>query len=793
MLVFLATFCVAILATNKDINACLYEFYTSTDGPNWYSSDGWDALADENGDYCLAYGVECDSDSNIVSISMPMNNLMGEIPACFKKLYTMKELTIQSNYVTGSMANLPPGLVKISLSMTSFADITPDICGLLDLEVFSMSYCELTNVTLPMCLYRIPSISIMNSGIRLPGELTSITIDHGRKGLSIPGADASRTVFYVPSDEMRELSTLDLSGTGVSGTFNLSQIVFAFPRVQDIYLGGNNLTGWLDFDAFLEPIPASVLRTITINLGSNNFKGVLNGITEISALVDSFWSDLYGIDLSNNSIIGISPTSEELRLLILKHKDLYILNLENNTFLCSEERTSLFDCIDLQITSVTVLEDPVDPIDPVTDGSFSKQLQIEMLLPGMVPEDLATEFISHLGFSLMSPEGSDVPEVLPLTLSNAFYDKTQNNTSLTALVSVPVDSNPTETIPQFNLTWQSMNLTLKLRLPDEPAVETQRLSDASEQSGPMFSFGGEESIDGEDDVPRMTLDVYGMSRCPYFVQIMVNEIQHLVDMYPMASKILNIRYIPMSKPSKYTVSGGYSSHGAAEVTGDYQFVCLQNYTNLNATIMRDYYLCIYGPGASVSGVPYNVTRCNTKILEQKYNFTSDDVKHIMDCSHSRANEVINGTFSYVLANRVGFSPSLYLEDELFCLAGVRCLYDDSSYNVDDRVASLAETVCSMYKEKYGEYPNCTQRYAAAAQCPFDKIIVGSTCVQQKSIVITVSVCCVAFLVCLVLSLIVYSIVKERRAKNKSQKGVHRDKIDALLIDNDGSASDPELI
>lgn len=785
MLVFLAALCTTLLAADKEISACLYEFYLSTGGPNWYSSEGWDVLADESGDYCLAYGVECEIDNELVSISMPMNNLVGELPACFATLHTLKELSLQSNYVNGSMKNLPPNLVKLSLSMTSFTDITSDICTLSSLTTFSMSYCELTNVVLPLCLYNVPSISIMNSGVRLPEELTSLDIEVGRKGLNIPGTDASRLIFNIPADEIRGLSTLDLSGTGVSGSFNLSQLIFAFPRVQDLYLGGNNLTGWIDFSTFSEPIPASVLRTSTINLGSNSFKGILNGIAEVSVLLESFWSDLYGIDLSNNSIIGVSPTSEELQLLLRKHKDFYVLNLENNTFLCSEERTSLFDCIDLQITNITAHTAPVCPAMNGTSTSASPleldtKVQIDMLLPGEVPKDLATEFVANLGLLLVPSEDSAASEVVSLTLLDTSYDKTQDNTLLITVTSTSLKDVDTRETPQFKLVWPNMNLTLKIRLqsPDEPVVETHQVS----------------TVSGKDNTTStMTLDVYGMSRCPYFSQIMVNEIQYLVDTYPMATKILNIRYVPLSKPSIYTLSGGYSSHGAAEVTGDYYFLCLQNYTDLNATIMRDYYLCMYGAKASVSGVPYNITRCNAKVLRQQYNFTDTDIKSVTDCSQSRANTLINESFSHVLANKVGFSPTLFLNNELFCLGGVKCLYDDSSYDLETRVANLVDVACSIYQEKYGEYPNCTQKLAAASQCPLDKIIVGSTCVLQKSIVITVSVCCVTLLLLLVMSLILYSIIKERRAKNKSHRGVHNDKIDALLIDNNGSVSDPDLI
>lgn len=173
----------------------------------------------------------------------------GELPACFATLHTLKELSLQSNYVSGSMKNLPPNLVKLSLSMTSFTDITSDICTLSSLTTFSMSYCELTNVVLPLCLYNVPSISIMNSGVRLPEELTSLDIEVGRKGLNIPGTDASRLIFNIPADEIRGLSTLDLSGTGVSGSFNLSQLIFAFPGSKTS-TWGNNLTGWIDFSTF---------------------------------------------------------------------------------------------------------------------------------------------------------------------------------------------------------------------------------------------------------------------------------------------------------------------------------------------------------------------------------------------------------------------------------------------------------------------------------------------------------------------------------------------------------------
>ncbi|EFO61752.1 Leucine-rich repeat protein [Giardia lamblia P15] len=801
MLAFLAALCMIVLAADKSINACLYEFYLSTDGPNWYSSEGWDVLADESGDYCLAYGVECDIDSELLSISMPMNNLVGEIPACFANLHTLKELSIQSNYVSGSMENLPSNLVKLSLSMTSFTNITPDICHLSSLNTFSMSYCELTNVTLPLCLYNVPSISIMNSGVRLPEELTSLDIEVGRKGLSIPGTDASRLVFNIPADEMRGLSALDLSGTGVSGSFNLSQLIFAFPRVQDLYLGGNNFTGWIDFSAFSEPIPASVLRTSTINLGSNGFKGILNGITEVSVLLGSFWSDLYGIDLSNNKLIGISPTSEELQLLFLKHKDFYILNLENNIFLCSEERTSLFNCIDLHITNIMVHTAPVRSVmDGININASTNPLeldikvQIDILLPGKVPKDLATEFVNNLGLLLVPSEDSAASEVASLILLNISYNKTQDNTLLTTSTSTPLNGVDTKNIPQFKLIWPNMNLTLKVRLQlsNESVTEVHQVSTMHEE-GSAISFFDSNDSDDNSTISKMTLDVYGMSRCPYFSQLMVNEIRYLVDTYPMATTVLNIQYVSLSKPSVYTVSGGYSSHGAAEVTGDYYFLCLQNYTNLNATIMRDYYLCMYGNKSSVSGIPYNITRCNAKILRQQYKFTDVDIKKVTDCSQSRANTLITESFSHVLANKVGFSPTLYLENELFCLGGVKCLYDDSSYDLEIRVANLVDTACSIYREKYGEYPNCTQKLAAASQCPFNEIIVGSTCILQKSIVITVSVCCMTFLLLLVMSLILYSIIKERQAKNKSHRGVHKDKIDALLTDNNGSISDPDLI
>lgn len=90
-----------------------------------------------------------------------------------------------------------------------------------------------------------------------------------------------------------------------------------------------------------------------------------------------------------------------------------------------------------------------------------------------------------------------------------------------------------------------MNLTLKIRLqsPDEPVVETHQVS----------------TVSGKDNTTStMTLDVYGMSRCPYFSQIMVNEIQYLIDTYPMATKIL--KFATCHCPSRLYILWAEDTH-----------------------------------------------------------------------------------------------------------------------------------------------------------------------------------------------------------------------------------------
>eukprot|EP01064_Diplonema_japonicum_P027562 TRINITY_DN4005_c0_g3_i1.p2 TRINITY_DN4005_c0_g3~~TRINITY_DN4005_c0_g3_i1.p2 ORF type:complete len:647 (+),score=131.26 TRINITY_DN4005_c0_g3_i1:2661-4601(+) len=64
----------------EDVSDALMALYAATGGMNWYHSHGWGM-----GDPCGWYGVECNENSSVLTISLARNNLQGSIPDNFTR------------------------------------------------------------------------------------------------------------------------------------------------------------------------------------------------------------------------------------------------------------------------------------------------------------------------------------------------------------------------------------------------------------------------------------------------------------------------------------------------------------------------------------------------------------------------------------------------------------------------------------------------------------------------------------------------------------------------------------
>ena len=124
------------VATDRE---ALVALYNATDGDNWRQSDNW--LSDaELGDW---HGVETDANGRVVSLSLWLNNLNGELPSELGNLAKLEELNLLFNSLGGGvpseLGNLA-SLKELILMGNEFTGNIPfGLGGLLKLEKLYLS------------------------------------------------------------------------------------------------------------------------------------------------------------------------------------------------------------------------------------------------------------------------------------------------------------------------------------------------------------------------------------------------------------------------------------------------------------------------------------------------------------------------------------------------------------------------------------------------------------------------------------------------------------------------------
>ena len=111
--------------------------YEAAGGDDWTRNDNWGT----NADVGTWYGVEVDGEGSVVAISLPDNNLKGEIAAQLGALEFLERLNLEGNALSGelpvSIAAQPLTELRLSGNSGLTAEIGGQIRrGLSDLEVF---------------------------------------------------------------------------------------------------------------------------------------------------------------------------------------------------------------------------------------------------------------------------------------------------------------------------------------------------------------------------------------------------------------------------------------------------------------------------------------------------------------------------------------------------------------------------------------------------------------------------------------------------------------------------------
>ena len=199
---YLAPLLITIFSGSKLLAQCsepdylpLVALYESTNGADWEDNSGW--LSDC--DLCNWVGVACDSNSRVVGLALPGNNLSGRIPVEIGQLTEIQSLDLSGNGLFGVLPNslgALSNLENLRLQVNFLSGEIPAIFG---------GVKELARLNLGQ----------NNFSGRIPADLGALT------SLSVLDLAANQLSGEIPAElgNLPDLTILDLSKNDLSGCF----------------------------------------------------------------------------------------------------------------------------------------------------------------------------------------------------------------------------------------------------------------------------------------------------------------------------------------------------------------------------------------------------------------------------------------------------------------------------------------------------------------------------------------------------------------------------------------------
>ena len=231
----------ALNGAEKD---ALRDFYESTGGINWYISDSWG-----EGHPCshFWYGIQCDCWGNVISIRLPDNRLVGEIPPSISSLIHLKIIDLHSSPSAGTFSNYLTGPL-------------PSLANLVDLQVLDISLNAISQWPNDIFLNR--NLEVFSASQNLIGELP---VGIGEfVNLRVFELDDNLIESQFPTGEvcsMKSILILNLGNNTITGPFYDGCLTNLNPLVVDLsahVLFGSDQTTGLDGD-----VPANLISSWT--------------------------------------------------------------------------------------------------------------------------------------------------------------------------------------------------------------------------------------------------------------------------------------------------------------------------------------------------------------------------------------------------------------------------------------------------------------------------------------------------------------------------------------------------
>jgi Leucine-rich repeat (LRR) protein len=280
-LIVTALFCQtnAIRADRAADSLQLVILYNSTSGSTW--SITWDLAQPMN----TWHGITLDASGQVLSVSLPNNNLKGALPNLFL-----------------------PRCVLLSLSRNTLRDTLPILSGLPSVRTVDLSHNEMDGHLFDFNMPKVETLNLSNNKIQGPIPdfskmplLEILVLENNRLDEGLPDfSKISQLRTLRVSNNLLEgqipefnflpnLLTLDLHGNrfiGVPPAFRGSIELFV------VDLSHNNLTGFV-------PGFSRLLQLETLRLNNNRLTGTVNNFSALKVLSE--------LDISNNLLEGPLP------------------------------------------------------------------------------------------------------------------------------------------------------------------------------------------------------------------------------------------------------------------------------------------------------------------------------------------------------------------------------------------------------------------------------------------------------------------------------------------------------
>jgi hypothetical protein len=289
----------------------LLKFFESTGGNEWKIKTGWDG--ENEMDVAEWEGVTV-SNGKVSEISLPGNNLKGEIPECLIELMHAHGFDFSSNSLSGVIPMLVLRMkvrgCAMNFSKNGNLVLPPDIGALGDVGSLDLSHCSLSGIFPDALFDKLFTLYFFN----LKGNNFEIANPVHRKlvleytnfteleAIEICNqAPEDGTVAWIPPSFNRcgQLKKLKLEWNALHG--QVPELMDCANLVE-IDLGANNLTGEIPWPMITELVQRCSL--CILKLGFNQF----NGMDSFPSQAIASLSHLRVLDLASTGLAGpIAP------------------------------------------------------------------------------------------------------------------------------------------------------------------------------------------------------------------------------------------------------------------------------------------------------------------------------------------------------------------------------------------------------------------------------------------------------------------------------------------------------